>query len=162
MSAKTLRNLLTAFVVLVLGLGAAGLLVKLGKKPERMVPPPSRPLVSAYTIAPDNDAVRVKSFGSVKAKRSVDVVSRVAGEVVHKSRHFEAGGYFARGDILLKIDDTDYVLAAEQARAKVAQSEYQLAQSSSARARWAVAAAVHASRAVPKAAQKASPTVLNT
>ena len=127
MSPKTLRNLLTALVVLVVGAAAAGMFVKLGKKPERQAPPPSRPLVTAFTIAPDTEPVRVKSFGSVRAKRSVNVVPRVAGEVEFKSRHFEAGGYFGEGDVLLKIDDTDYVLAAEQARANVAQSEYQLA-----------------------------------
>mgnify|MGYP001825861173 FL=1 len=127
MSPKTLRNLLTALVVLVVGAAAAGMFVKLGKKPERQAPPPSRPLVTAFTMAPDTEPVRVKSFGSVRAKRSVNVVPRVAGEVEFKSRHFEAGGYFGEGDVLLKIDDTDYVLAAEQARANVAQSEYQLA-----------------------------------
>lgn len=127
MSPKTLRNLLTALVVIVAGVAVAGMLVKLGKKPERQAPPPSRPLVTAFTVAPDSEPIRIKSFGSVRAKRSVNVVPRVAGEVEFKSRHFEAGGYFSEGDVLLKIDDTDYVLAAEQARANVAQSEYQLA-----------------------------------
>jgi len=126
-SPKTLRNLMTAVVILIVGAAAAGMLIKLGKKPERMTPPASRPLVSAFTVKPDQTPIQVTSFGSVKAKRSVSVVTRVNGEVVHKSRHFEAGGYFKKGDILLGIDDTDYILAAEQARANVAQSEYNLA-----------------------------------
>jgi RND family efflux transporter MFP subunit len=126
-SPKTLRNLLTALVVIVVGVAVAGMLIKLGKKPERQAPPPSRPLVTAFTVVPDSEPVRIKSFGSIRAKRSVNLVPRVAGEVEFKSRHFEAGGYFGKGDVLLKIDDTDYVLAAEQARANVAQAEYQLA-----------------------------------
>ena len=127
MSPKTLRNLLTALVILVLGVASAGILVKIGNKPERKVPPASRPVVSAFTVSDETDPIRVRSFGSVKAKRSVSVVTRVNGEVMEKSPHFEAGGYFSKGETLLKIEDTDYVLAVEQARANVAQSEYNLA-----------------------------------
>jgi len=126
-SPKTLRNLLTALVILVLGVAIAGVLVKIGKKPERKVPPASRPVVSAFTVSDETDPIRVRSFGSVKAKRSVSVVTRVNGEVMEKSPHFEAGGYFSKGETLLKIEDTDYILAVEQARANVAQSEYNLA-----------------------------------
>jgi RND family efflux transporter MFP subunit len=126
-SPKTLRNLLTALLILVLGVASAGILVKIGKKPERKVPPASRPVVSVFTVSGESDPIRVRSFGSVKAKRSVSVVTRVNGEVMEKSPHFEAGGYFSKGETLLKIEDTDYVLAVEQARAIVAQSEYNLA-----------------------------------
>jgi len=126
-SPKTLRNLLTALVILVLGAASAGILVKIGNKPERKTPPAARPVVSAYTVSSETDPIRVRSFGSVKAKRSVSVVTRVNGEVMEKSSHFEAGGYFSKGELLLKIEDTDYILAVEQARANVAQSEYNLA-----------------------------------
>jgi RND family efflux transporter MFP subunit len=99
----------------------------MGNKPERQTPPASRPVVSAFRVAPETEPIRVKSFGSVKAKRSISVVPRVSGEIVEKSPHFEAGGYFKAGQILLRIDDTDYIMAAQQARANVAQSEYNLA-----------------------------------
>jgi RND family efflux transporter MFP subunit len=126
-SPKTLRNLLTALVILVLGAVVAVALVKMGKKPERQAPPATRPVVSAFLVSPETDPIRVKSFGSVKAKRSISIVPRVSGEVVEKSPHFEAGGYFREGQTLLRIGDTDYIMAAEQARANVAQSEYSLA-----------------------------------
>jgi len=126
-SAKTLRNLLTALVIVVVGLVVAMALKKIGSKPERQTPPVSRPVVSAFSVAPETVPIRVKSFGSVKAKRSISIVPRVSGEIVDKSPHFEAGGYFSQGQTLLRIDETDYILAAEQARANVAQSEYNLA-----------------------------------
>jgi RND family efflux transporter MFP subunit len=126
-SPKTLRNLLTALVILILGAIVAVALVKMGKKPERQAPPASRPVVSAFRIAPETEPIRIKSFGSVMAKRTISVVPRVSGEIVEKSPHFEAGGYFHQGQTLLKIDETDYVMAAEQARANVANSEYKLA-----------------------------------
>ena len=42
MSPKTLRNLLTALVILIVGAVAAAALIKLGQKPERQAPPASR------------------------------------------------------------------------------------------------------------------------
>ena len=67
MSPKTLRNLLTALVILVLGVAFAGILVKIGKKPERKIPPSARPVVSVFTVSSETDPIRVRSFGSVKA-----------------------------------------------------------------------------------------------
>ncbi len=127
MSQNTLRNLLAALVILVLGAAVTFALVMIGKKPERKIPPAARPVVSVFNVSDETDPIRVRSFGSVKAKRSVSVVTRVNGEILEKSPHFEAGGYFSKGQTLLKIEDTDYVLAVEQARANVAQSEYNLA-----------------------------------
>ena len=127
MSPKTLRNLLTAAVIMIVGVVAAAGLVKMGKKPERQTPPATMPVVSTFTVAPETEPIRVNSFGSIKAKHSISIVPRVNGEVMVKSPHFEAGGYFSAGQILLKIDDTDYIMAVEQARANVAQSEYNLA-----------------------------------
>ena len=127
MSPKTLRNLLTAVAILVVGAALAGALVKMNKKPARQTPPAARPVVSAFRVGGETEPVEVASFGSVKAKRSISVMTRVSGEIVEKSPRFEAGGYFSEGDLLLRIDDTDYILAAEQARANVAQSEFNLA-----------------------------------
>ena len=107
MSAKTLRNLLTALVIIVVGLAIAMALKKMGSKPERQIPPVSRPVVSAFSVAPGTEPIRVKSFGSVKAKRSISIVPRVSGEVMEKSPHFEAGGYFSKGKTLLRIDETN-------------------------------------------------------
>jgi RND family efflux transporter MFP subunit len=121
------RNLLTAVVVLVVGLLITVLLVKLNNKPERVTPPASRPVVTAFTVTAEMEPVHVQSFGSVKAKRSVTIVPQVSGEVVAKSAAFEAGGFVKAGQVLLRVDDTDYALAVANARATVAQAEYNLA-----------------------------------
>jgi len=127
-SQKTLRNLGMALVIIIVGTAAAIVLVKSGKRPERQTPPPSRPVVATFTVAPDVEPVRVEGFGSVRAKRSVDLVPQVSGRVVERSRHLEPGAYIDAGEMLLRIEDTDYVLAFQQARATVAQREYNLAQ----------------------------------
>ncbi len=128
MSAQTLRNLFFALLILMVGAVIAVVLVKTGKRPERQAPPPSRPVVAVITVAPDTEPVRVTGFGSVKAKRSVDLVPQVTGRVVDRSPHLEPGAYIEAGEVLIRIDDTDYALLVEQARANVAQSEVNLAQ----------------------------------
>lgn len=121
-----MKYMIAAAVVLVAVLGTVAL-IKTAPKAERKKPPISRPLVSAMTVQTGAQTVNIRSFGSVKAKRSITVVPQVSGEIISKSSDFEAGGYFTAGQILLRIDDTDYVLAVERAIADVAQAEYNLA-----------------------------------
>ena len=73
MSPKILRNLLAGVVILVLGAVVAMVLVKTGSRPDRQAPPPSRPVVTVFPVAPDAEPVRVVGFGSVRAKRSVEL-----------------------------------------------------------------------------------------
>ncbi|MBE0532019.1 MAG: efflux RND transporter periplasmic adaptor subunit, partial [Rhodospirillales bacterium] len=127
-SPKTLRNLLTAAAILAVGAVITVVLVKTASRPERQAPPASRPVVAVHEVTPDREPVRVRGFGTVKAKRSVELVAEVRGRVVAKSPHLEPGAAITAGELLLRIDDTDYVLAAAQARANVAQAQVTLAQ----------------------------------
>lgn len=128
MSPKTLRSLLGAAAIVVAGLLVTVILVKTASRPERQVPPPSRPVVMVHEVEVDQEPVRVRGFGSVKAKRSVELVAEVRGRVVMVSPRLEPGAYVSAGEALLRLDDTDYALAAAQARANVAQAEVTLAQ----------------------------------
>jgi RND family efflux transporter MFP subunit len=129
-SPRTLRNLLTAVVIMVVGIAATGALIKMKNKPERKTPPPSIPVVAAFTVSPDLNPVTITSFGSVKAKRSITVVPQVSGEILTKSTSFEPGSFIVQGEVLLSIDDTDYVFAYETARSNVALAEFNLAMAS--------------------------------
>jgi RND family efflux transporter MFP subunit len=127
-SPKTLRSLLAAAAIVVLGAAVTVVLIKTAKRPERQTPPATRPVVAVHEVEPDVEPVRIRGYGSVRAKRSVDLVPEVRGRVVAKSAHLEPGAFIRAGELLLRIDDTDYVLALEQARANVAQAEVNLAQ----------------------------------
>ncbi len=127
MSPKTLRNIMLALVILVIGFGTTAVLIKMAKKPDRKTPLPIQPRVTAFTVSADLNPVRIRSFGSVKAKRSITVVPQVSGEILSKSAAFEPGSFITAGQVLLRIDDTDYVLAHETSRANVAQAEFSLA-----------------------------------
>lgn len=127
MSTSTTRKILLPLAIILVGLLVTVVLIKTKSKPTRQRPEAPRPLVEAFTISEGSQSISVHGFGTVRAKRSVSITPQVSGEVVEKSALFESGGLFAAGDLLLRIDDTDYALAVAQAEANVAQAEYSLA-----------------------------------
>jgi RND family efflux transporter MFP subunit len=102
-------------------------LVKLKPEPPKQPPRIPRPLVEVASVPDSVARVLVRGFGTVRAKRSIEVVPQVSGEIISKADDFEPGAFFAAGDVLLRIDDTDYVLAVERAEAEVARARYNLA-----------------------------------
>jgi len=135
MASQRTRRILPLAVVL----GAvliAFVLIKLRPTPPKQQPRVPRPLVEVATVADTVPHVRVESFGSVTAKRSIDIVPQVSGAVVEKAAVFEHGAFFAADDVLLRIDDsdsddvllriddTDYVLAVQWGEAEVARARY--------------------------------------
>ena len=57
---------------------------------------------------------------------SLASATSASGTIVWKSPQLESGGYFARGDLLARIDPEDYELAITQVEAEVAQARYRL------------------------------------
>ncbi len=114
-------------ILVLLAALAVFFMFKMKPKPDRTTPSSPRPVVTVFTVSSEKSEVRVRGFGSVKAKRSVNVVPQVSGEVMEKSAIFEPGGYCSEGELLLRVDDTDYALAVAKANADVAQMEFNLA-----------------------------------
>jgi RND family efflux transporter MFP subunit len=113
--------------ILLAGLIIFAILIKTRPAAPRRPASLSRPLVQVYEITADTVSVTVRGFGTVRAKRKISLVPQVSGVVVHKATNFEAGGFFNAGELLLRIDETDYRLAVERAAADVARAEYNLA-----------------------------------
>ena len=98
-------------------------------------------LVETKTIQPQKFEIHISSYGVVKPKTQSVLVSQVAGQVSFISESFRDGGFFNKGEVLVKIDDRDYqaevkiakaalinaqqVLLEEQARSKQALEDWQ-------------------------------------
>ncbi|WP_144391994.1 efflux RND transporter periplasmic adaptor subunit [Pleionea sediminis] len=109
---------------------AFGLIVMFKMRPEPPKKPvnPVAPLVEAILPASESHQFIVKSHGVVQPRTETTLVSEVAGLVESVSDKFFVGGYFQQGELLLKIDPTDYVVAVEQAKARLISAEAQFAQ----------------------------------
>ena len=85
-------------------------------KPAGFAPPPR--LVGVATVAARTIPVQVSAIGSIDPLRTVNVKSRVDGQVI--AVKFKAGDAVKMGDVLFQLDDRPAQAALEQARAALA------------------------------------------
>lgn len=84
---------------------------------------PSRERIYAaelITITPGTEEPILETFGEIASRRTLQIRSRTAGEVISLGEHFLDGGRVAAGDVLLQIDTTDLEANVALARADVA------------------------------------------
>lgn len=85
------------------------------------------PLVRVQIVTPQRLRLTVHAEGSAQAAVHSDLVAEVSGRVLELSPALVEGGFFGGGDVLLRLDDRDYRVALEKARAAVERSESEAA-----------------------------------
>lgn len=84
-------------------------------------------LVEVMPISVESLNLVVESQGSVKPRTETNLVAEVSGKVVSVSKNFVAGGFFKKGEVLLRIDPSDYDAALKGAQANLASRQAQYA-----------------------------------
>ncbi|MES2594879.1 MAG: efflux RND transporter periplasmic adaptor subunit [Verrucomicrobiota bacterium] len=72
--------------------------------------------------------LHVRSQGTVQPRTRSTLLPEVSGKIVEMRPSFRPGGFFDKGEVLLKLDITDYETAIVIAKAEVAQGEVVLAE----------------------------------
>jgi RND family efflux transporter MFP subunit len=87
--------------------------------------------VRTLTVAPQAEVLTVRSQGTVKPRVEGQLTPEVSGRVVWLAPALVTGGSFAKGDLLFRIDDSDYRNTYDRSKAVVsrAEVEYELAES---------------------------------
>jgi membrane fusion protein, multidrug efflux system len=125
--AKAIRVLLP--LAILSGLGWVAYWFYANKPEQHMVEmPPNFIRVEGVTLKATNHSVRVKSQGMVQARTRSVLLPEVTGKIVEVSPSFNEGGFFAKGELLLRLDPTDYETAIIQAKAEVAEAQAMLAE----------------------------------
>lgn len=112
---------------------AAGVVV-LGYRANHRVPPrevaASEPTRTLRTIrVPEVIAMpRAVGYGVAEPGRTWRAIAEVKGRVVEVHPDLQSGGFARAGDLLVRIDPTDYELAVEQLEAALAQLDARLAE----------------------------------
>lgn len=90
-------------------------------------PPPEKKedtqrFISLYVDEVKSDVVTlsVQAQGEVRPKTEIDLIPQVSGKIVAISQSFAEGAEFTPGETLIKIDDTNYVIAKIRAEANLA------------------------------------------
>ncbi|PIE41583.1 MAG: efflux transporter periplasmic adaptor subunit [Gammaproteobacteria bacterium] len=80
------------------------------------------PLVSVAEVNSATLSVPVFTRGTVTPGTEIQLASEVGGQVLKISPNFENGGFFRKGDELLRIDPLEYDVNIKRAQANVAQA----------------------------------------
>ena len=98
--------------------GAAGWSYFKSKEPKMKRTPPAKQAVLVETISmkPGNYQSSVEVMGTVMPERQISLKSRVSGEVISISPEFVQGGVVKKGEVLLTLDDSDYLIEVRKAQ----------------------------------------------
>ncbi len=128
MSKKTSRLVMLAtIIILVAAFLAWKLIISSAPVPKRGVAKEIVRLVDAVPLQRAATRPVVLAGGEVQASDAVELQAEVSGRVVWLAPAAEPGAQLSKGDLLARIDDTDYVLAVKQAEASLAQAKAELA-----------------------------------
>lgn len=120
---KVVTPLIILAVATVLAVGFV-----LSRPEPKVIDNPVAPLlVDAIQAVKEDIQVSVRTQGTVSPRTQTILVAEVSGRIVEVAEHFSVGGYFSQGDVLLGIDQRDYVAAVKRAEAAVASARSQLA-----------------------------------
>lgn len=114
--------------LLIIGIFAfafAGVFAMLALKPEppRREQPDMVMLVDAIELEPTEAEIVIRSQGTVRPRTETLLSAEVSGSIIEMSPKFVAGGVFRKGEVLMRIDPTDYRTAVDRARALVKQRQ---------------------------------------
>ena len=123
-----MKSYLIGSGILVGGGVLAALLIALAPEPPKDDPPPQTPLVATTPVTIETGSLMVRGNGTVRSPRQIELTAEVAGRIVSVADALSSGGQFRAGDVLARIDPSDYRAAVEQARAQVTDAQFQVLQ----------------------------------
>jgi RND family efflux transporter MFP subunit len=87
--------------------------------------------VRVQTVVPDSVFLSVHSQGTVQPRTESDLIPEVSGQVVWLSPAMVSGGYFEKGEVLLRIDDADYKTLMDRSESAVKRTQVEFETASS-------------------------------
>ena len=114
----------------IIGLGVLGLvfLMVFRPRPAAQEPPRRVPLVVTAPADVRSGNLTIRGNGTVRPKSQIVLSPQVAGRVEWVSPAYASGGRFEKGDLLLRIEQADYVNRVDAASAAVAQRQVEVLQ----------------------------------
>lgn len=112
---KKIAPVLIFFLSSLVAVGLVATEPELQSKPVKKI----LPVVKVKTVKPSRETLVVYSEGVLSPSAESTLVPEVDGRVVWVSPGFKAGGHFAAGDVLFRIDRTDYQTDYENTQARL-------------------------------------------
>ncbi|MBE9486296.1 MAG: efflux RND transporter periplasmic adaptor subunit [Chloroflexi bacterium] len=119
-------KIILPILILLLGIGAFVGMGKLKKPPQRQTSQQLGILVDVIELQAAPHQVTVHATGTVQTEQEIALVPEVSGKVNWISPRLVGGGLFKKDETLLKIEQSDYLLTVEKARADIARARVAL------------------------------------
>lgn len=118
----------TVVPLLILAVAVFGTLqlIRMQKAPRKQPPPQRGLLVDVLQVTSGDHRIRVHATGTVQPDMEISLVPEVSGKVTWLSPQLVPGGFLQKGETLLNIDQRDYRLAVDQAKAELARAQVAL------------------------------------
>ena len=110
-------------LVVMASLFGAAVLMATSPQVEPTNPTPVPPTVRVRDIEPEPIRLRVHSQGTVAPDTQSQLIPEVSGRVTWMSGALVNGGFFEKGQTLLRLDDKDYQSSLKRARAALTRDE---------------------------------------
>ncbi len=123
---RKLIRVLLPLAVVAAAVVIAAILIASRPEVETRAPGSVAPLVRYEIAEPTRVQTTVRSQGTAAPRTQTVLLPEVGGRVTETSPSLVAGGFFAAGELLIRIDPRDYELAVVGARAQIAQAEARL------------------------------------
>jgi RND family efflux transporter MFP subunit len=117
------KILLIPFLVVLASVIGAFVLVATAPSVENVTPDRAIPAVRILAPTANSVMLTVRSQGTVAPRTESTVVPEVSGRVVWVSPALVSGGFFEKGETLLRIDPRDYEMTRKRAQSTVARAE---------------------------------------
>ncbi|WP_305463389.1 efflux RND transporter periplasmic adaptor subunit [Photobacterium leiognathi] len=113
-------------VIIAIFIALSVLLLNNKKRPEQQKAQVRTPVLEVIRIEKQDVQLSVNSYGVVEPKYKAEVVSEVIGSVNYISPDFAVGKFVSKGELLARLDDSDYHADLAQAEASLAQAQAKL------------------------------------
>lgn len=120
---KTFFRLFLPLLVLALAISGYRYLVASKPEPPQHKMPPTITKVEATRLKPETYQVMLKSRGTVRPVTQSTLIPEVSGTITEMSPSFREGGFFEKGEVLLKIDPLNYEVAITVTKASISQAQ---------------------------------------
>lgn len=122
------KEKINAVLIVVFAFIAMMIMIRLGKKKPKMQPQTIAPAVRIENVAPSSIQADIMSTAVVEANQTLNITPEISGRISWISPKFIDGGTVKKGEILVKLDDRDAVLAVKQYKVNVESAKLNLEQ----------------------------------
>lgn len=125
----TLKHKLLIIPAIIVGILIFIFLVKNRAEPEKKPLAETARAVRVIEVPQIDVTPTLKATGTVKPHQVWNGVAQVSGKIIEKHAQLNKGAIIQAGEVLLKIDPSDYELAIDQAKTNIEATQAQIAES---------------------------------